>query len=255
MTKEISEKKPLVSIITVVFNSELYLEKTILSIINQEYANIEFIIVDGGSKDNTLEIIKKYEKFITKWISEKDNGLYDAMNKGISLAKGNYVWFMNSGDEIYNLSVLEDIFLNEINSPDIIYGETEIINYKGQSVGMRRHSTPEILNWKSLKWGMLVCHQSVLVKREIVENYHLTYKHSSDFEWLIRMLKKSKRIYNSKLILSKFMDGGQTSKNLTAGLKERYKIMVNYYGIISTIFIHFILGAKMLVYYFKNKRI
>jgi glycosyltransferase involved in cell wall biosynthesis len=255
MAIEISEKKPLVSIITVVFNSELYLEKTILSIINQEYVNFEFIIIDGGSTDNTLEIIKKYENFITKWICEKDSGLYDAMNKGISLAKGNYLWFINSGDEIYNLTVLEDIFLNEINYPDIIYGETEIINYKGQSLGMRRHSTPEVLNWKSLKWGMLVCHQSVLVKKEIIENYQLIYKHSSDFEWLIRMLKKSKRIYNSKLILSKFMDGGQTSKYLIAGLKERFRIMVKYYGLISTVFIHFILVAKMVVYYFKNKRI
>jgi len=248
-------KYPLVSIITVVYNSELYIEKTILSIINQDYANIEFIIVDGGSTDKTIEIIKKYEQFVTKWISEKDNGLYDAMNKGINMASGDYLWFINSGDEVYSNSVLQEVFQNEQQLPDVIYGETEIIDYKGQTIGMRRHSIPEKLNWKSLKHGMLVCHQSILVKKEIAVEYNLKYKYSADFEWLIRVLKKAETIYNSRLILSKFMDGGQTSRTLIPGLKERFRIMHTHYGLIITTLNHFILAIKLVFFYLKNKRI
>ncbi len=248
-------KYPLISIITVVYNSELYIEKTILSIINQDYAKIEFIIVDGGSTDKTIEIIKKYEKFVTKWISEKDNGLYDAMNKGINMASGDYLWFINSGDEVYSNTVLNEIFQNGSKLPDVIYGETEIIDYKGQIIGMRRHSIPEKLNWKSLKYGMLVCHQSILVKKEIVVEYNLNYKYSSDFEWLIRVLKKAETVHNSRLILSKFMDGGQTSRTLLPGLKERFRIMVTYYGFIITTLNHFILAIKLVFFYLKNKRI
>ncbi len=252
---QIQGKNPLVSIITVVYNSELYIEKTILSIINQEYSQFEFIIVDGGSTDRTIEIIQKYEKFITKWISEKDNGLYDAMNKGIKMASGEYLWFINSGDEVYSNTVLQEILPNAHFLPDIIYGETEIIDYKGQSLGMRRHSAPEKLNWKSLKHGMLVCHQSFIVKKEIVEDYNLNYKYSSDFEWLIRILKKAATIHNSGLILSKFMDGGQTSRTLIPGLKERFKIMIKNYGLITTILNHFLFAIKLAFFFVKNKRI
>lgn len=247
--------RPTVSIITVVFNSELFLEKTIQSIINQSYPNIEYLIVDGGSTDGTLEIIKKYEKYISQWISEKDNGLYDAMNKAIALATGDYLWFINSGDEIFSENILNDIFTKIDYFPDLIYGETEIINFKGQSLGMRRHSAPERLHWRSLRFGMLVCHQSVLISSKIIDQYETNYKYSSDFEWLIRMLKKSKKIYNSKLILSKFMEGGLTKRSLKASLIERYKIMSHYYGSVPTFFNHIYLAIKMIFFYLKNKRI
>jgi len=255
---------PKISIITVVFNSELFLEKTIQSIINQSYSNIEYLIVDGGSTDGTLEIIKKYEtleiikkyeKYISRWISEKDSGLYDAMNKAIAMASGDYLWFINSGDEIFSENILNEIFTKIDYWPDVVYGETEIINFKGQSLGMRRHSAPEKLNWMSLRYGMLVCHQSVLVSSKIIEKYNTEYRYSSDFEWLIRMLKKSKEIYNSKLILSKFMEGGLTKRSLKASLLERYKIMSHYYGSISTFFNHIYLVVKMVFFYIKNRRI
>ena len=247
--------RPLVSIITVVYNSERFIEKTIKSIINQTYPNVEYLIVDGASTDGTVEIIKKYEKYISKWISEKDNGLYDAMNKAIKIASGDYLWFINSGDEIYTENILTEIFSQLDNLPDVVYGETEIINFKGRPVGMRRHSTPEKLTWKSMRFGMKVCHQSILVKKALVEPYQLHFKYSSDFEWVIRVLKKSKSIQNSKLILSKFMEGGLTKQSIVPSLKERFNIMKRYYGLIPTLFNHCYLAVKMLFYYFKNKRI
>ena len=251
----IEEKKPLVTVITVVYNSERFIEKTIKSVINQSYPNIEYIVIDGGSTDNTPKIIKKYESYITRWISEPDNGLYDAMNKASKFATGNYLWYLNSGDEIYNENILDDIFSKLDRQPDVIYGETEIINYKGQSLGMRRHSAPSKLNWRTLRFGMKVCHQSILVKRELIEEYNTTYEYSADFEWLIRVLKKANDIYNSALILSKFMEGGLTKKNLRPSLKERFKIMRAYYGLVPTFFNHFYLGFKLVFYYLKNKRL
>jgi hypothetical protein len=162
--------------------------------------------------------------------------------------------FINSGDEIYTENILTDIFSRLDQLPDVIYGETEIIDLSGKSLGMRRHSTPEKLTWRSLRFGMKVCHQSILVKKELVELYRLDYRYSSDFEWVIRILKKSKSVYNSKLILSKFMEGGMTKQSLVPSLKERFKIMSAYYGLIPTIFNHIYLVIKLSIYYLKNKR-
>jgi glycosyltransferase involved in cell wall biosynthesis len=246
---------PLVSIITVVFNSEQFIEETILSIINQDYPNIEYIVIDGGSKDRTPEIIKKYEKSIGKWISEKDKGLYDAMNKGLKIAEGDYVMFINSGDKICSSKTIKQIMDKINHKPDVIYGETEIIDADGKSLGMRRHSAPKNLSWKHFSKGMLVCHQSVLVKRSIAGNYNLNYKHSSDFDWLIRVLKKSELIVNAGQTISKFLEGGQTSTNLLPGLKERFRIMRNYYGLVPTIFNHIILTFRLMFYYLLHRRL
>ncbi len=164
---------------------------------------------------------------------------------------------INSGDEIYDTNILNHIFdsLSDIEKlPDVIYGETEIINQNRETIGMRRHSIPDKLTWRSLRFGMKVCHQSVIVKREQADFYDINLQYSSDYDWLIKVLKKSENIYNSKLVLSKFMDGGTTKQNLIPGLKERFHIMRRNYGFISTIFIHLYLAINLLFYYCKNKR-
>ena len=126
--KKSYKDKPLVSIITVVLNGEEHLNKTLNSVINQTYENLEYIVVDGGSTDGTVDNIKKYEDKIDYWVCEKDNGLYDAMNKGIDIATGEWINFMNAGDEFYNYSVLMDLFNNQIHEEaEIIYGNHEII--------------------------------------------------------------------------------------------------------------------------------
>ncbi len=249
-----SKHLPLISIITVVYNSVQYIEKTIFSVINQSYPNIEYLIIDGGSTDGTLEIIKKYKEYIDYFISETDTGIYDAMNKGIRAASGDYLWFINSGDEIYDLNVLNIIFRNKANFADVYYGETEIIDTAGKTIGMRRHSTPKKLSWKTFKWGMKVSHQSIIVKKELAPLYDLNYQFSADFDWVIKVLKKAEKIENTGIILSKFMDGGTTKKNLKAGLKERFKIMQKNYGLIPTVLIHIILSVKLLFYYIVNRR-
>ena len=245
---------PLVSIITVVYNSEQFIEKTILSVINQSYPNIEYIIVDGNSTDGTLKIINKYAKYIDYFVSEPDNGLYDAMNKGMKQATGDYFWFINSGDLPYNETILSDIFKAGKNFADIYYGETEIIDTKGKTLGSRRHKAPKKLTWKTFLWGMKVSHQSIIVKKEIAGLYDLRYKLSSDFDWVINALKKAKTIENTELILSRFMEGGITKKNMVPSLKERFLIMKNNYGLIPTVLSHFVLIIKLAFYYLINKR-
>lgn len=245
---------PLISIITVVFNSAGFIEKTIQEVINQSYPNIEYIIIDGGSTDGTIEVLRKYSNYIFYWVSESDTGLYDAMNKGMVNATGDYLWFINSGDLPFDLTILDNVFRAKKQFADIYYGETEIIDPNGETIGMRRHKAPEKLNWKSLLKGMKVSHQSIIVKKEIATPYNLEYKLSADFDWLIKVLKKAKSIENTGLILSKFMDGGLTKKNLIPGLKERFQIMANNYGYFSTVFSHFLLAVKLAFYYLKKRR-
>ncbi|MDD2298319.1 MAG: glycosyltransferase family 2 protein [Fermentimonas sp.] len=224
------------SIITVTFNAEQTLERTLSSISSQSYPYIEHIIVDGKSTDNTIDLVHKYENDKLKWISEPDKGLYDAMNKGIKMSTGDYLCFLNAGDTFFAADTVELIMQSD-EPADIIYGETAIVDNNGNFLHMRRLKAPDKLTWKSFKEGMLVCHQAFIVRREITEPYDLSYNFSSDFDWSIRMLKKSKAIINTNLILINYLNEGMTTTNRKKSLKERYQIMVKHYGKFST-FLH-----------------
>ncbi|MBP5501865.1 MAG: glycosyltransferase [Bacteroidales bacterium] len=236
---------PKISVVTVVYNSKALIENTVKSIINQSYNHIEYIVVDGGSTDGTIDILNSYKKNISTLISEPDHGIYDAMNKGISLATGDFVVFINSGDKFSSDDILEKIFSNpEAASADVVYGDTDITDSEGNIIHSRRHRPPERLNWKSFKRGMLVCHQSFIARRNLVESYNLNYRYAADFDWCIRILKKSKSVYNSRQVISLFLEGGQTRKTIVPGLKERFKIMRHHYGLISAIYRNIILGVR-----------
>ena len=229
------------SIITITYNAERVLEQTILSVIGQSYANIEYIIIDGASSDRTIDIAESYRAKINsperfEIISEPDKGLYDAMNKGLRRANGGYVCFLNAGDTFKGENTVAEIAeIAEKNmAPDIIYGETDLIDSNGDIFAERRLKTPERLTWKSFKMGMLVCHQAFIVKRSIAEKYDLQYRFSADFDWCIRCMKKAKTIINSKLKIINYQYEGTTTSNRKASLKERYNIMCKYYGVFPT---------------------
>lgn len=233
--------QPKISIITITYNAERWLERTILSVLTQSYTHIEYIIIDGQSKDKTVDIIRQYEAGVSYWISEPDNGLYDAMNKGMRHATGDYVWFINAGDTIYTADTVQkmvDKIKKKVSLPDIIYGETMIVDSDNRPVGRRRLKAPKRLTWKSFKMGMLVCHQSFLVKREIATPYDTAYRHVADFDWCIRSMKQAQRIQNSGLVLSNYMEGGMSAIHRKASLKERYAVMSRYYGKVFTLLIH-----------------
>ncbi|MCD8572408.1 MAG: glycosyltransferase family 2 protein [Bacteroides graminisolvens] len=241
---------PLFSIITVTYHAESVLEETILSVVSQTYHNIEYIIVDGASKDRTLSIVNKYRDRIQAVVSEPDKGLYDAMNKGLKMAKGEYVCFLNAGDTFHEDDTLQLIVhqLNKSNVlPDVIYGETALVDAQRHFVRMRRLQTPDTLNWKSFRQGMLVCHQAFIAKRALAETYDLNYRFSADFDWCIRVMKKASLLHNTRLTLIDYLDEGMTTKNRKASLKERFRIMAKHYGYISTVLHHIWFVLRLLL--------
>lgn len=230
---------PKFSIITVTYNAAKVLEDTIQSIVTQTYKNLEYIIVDGGSTDETLDIIHKYQEHITTVISEPDQGLYDAMNKGIKLATGDYLCFLNAGDGLHEMILCCNGTFHQWNSPagSAIWRNRNC----GQSrafLYMRRLSAPATLTWKSFKQGMLVCHQAFFARRDLVEPYDLQYRFSADFDWCIRIMKKADVLHNTHLTLIDYLNEGMTTRNHKASLKERFRIMSRHYGWASTVTHH-----------------
>jgi glycosyltransferase involved in cell wall biosynthesis len=231
---------PRFSIITVTYNAEKVIEKTIQSIVGQTYKNYEYIIIDGASKDSTLAIIDKYRDNVNKLISEPDKGLYDAMNKGLAAASGDYLCFLNAGDIFHESNTLQLISdsISGNTLPDIIYGETAIVDKDDNFLHMRRLKSPETLTWKSFKQGMLVCHQAFFAKRTLAEPFDLSYRFSADFDWCIRVMKKASTLHNTHITIIDYLDEGLTTQNHKASLKERFRIMAKHYGWISTVAHH-----------------
>lgn len=236
-----SHLTPKFSVITVCYNAQATLEDTIQSVIAQTYHHVEYIIVDGASKDRTLSIINRYRDRITTVVSEPDKGLYDAMNKGLRLATGDYVCFLNAGDSFHEDDTLQQMVhtLRELTElPDVLYGETALVDAEGHFVRMRRLQAPEHLTWRSFRQGMLVCHQAFFAKRTLAEPYDLSYRFSADFDWCIRIMKKSKVLHNTHLTLIDYLEEGMTTRNHKASLHERFRIMTKHYGWLSTVVHH-----------------
>jgi len=235
---------PVVSVITVVYNNKNHIEKTIQSIAAQHFKNYEHVIIDGGSTDGTLEIIQKYSHRLGYFISEPDKGIYDAMNKGIRAARGEYIWFINSGDLIESADTMQHIFSRN-DQADIYYGETNLINEEGEIIGTRsQHSTRKLplkMTAGDMKYGMVVSHQSIIVRRSIAPLYDLQYRCSADIDWVITSLKRSKKIINCEEILSRYLVGGFSIKNQRKSWVERYDIYCKQYGYLVSWWAHAII--------------
>lgn len=247
-----------ISIITITYNAGKVLEKTMESILNQRDKNFEYILIDGASKDTTLDIITKYEAKIIRgdylgfspqnfrWVSEPDKGLYDAMNKGLQNATGDFVWFMNAGDKIYNTDTLSKIQDAWEKNPDadVIYGQSLIIDENDQPLGERHKIAPKILTSKSLLNGLVVCHQSILVKRLMAPCYDLQYKVSADYDWTNKVLAKSRKNIYIDDYLSKFMVAGLSAIERKRSWTERYAIMKKHFGLPLTLWAHLKIAVK-----------
>jgi glycosyltransferase involved in cell wall biosynthesis len=245
--------KPVLSVITIVYNNARDIERTLLSVLNQTYDGIEYIVVDGASNDGTLEIIKRYESRIAKLISEKDKGIYDAMNKGLALATGDYVVFMNSGDEFYATDTVAKVIATSPDA-DIYYGETEMVNDERESLGQRRHKAPAKFNWRSFKYGMSVSHQAIYIKRSLVEPYDPRYQLSADIDWIIRAAKKAKKIVRVDGYVAKYLVGGMSKAKHKQSLLERFDIMKRHYGLVPTVLNHVVIAFNLGWYWLLNKK-
>ncbi len=246
----------MITIITVTYNAASMLQRTLDSVSRQTYSSIEHLIIDGASKDETVAIAEAYkEKAAYEVIiqSEPDKGLYDAMNKGLHKATGDYLVFLNAGDTLHAEDTLETI-VNKVESlefkvysskmPAVIYGDTAIVDTNGAFLHLRRHRPPEQLSWRSFKQGMLVCHQAFYVRTDIAQqnDYDLHYRHSADVDWCIRVMKQAEEmglsLVNTHAVLADFMEGGNTTQHHRDSLKERYQVMCRHYGCVQTFFLH-----------------
>jgi len=205
-------KQPLISIITVVYNGVDFLEETIQSILNQGYKNIEYIIIDGGSTDGTIEIIKKYEEHIDYWVSEPDGGIYDAMNKGILASHGEIIGIVNADDTLYP-DTIKKVY-EKINSDnlDYVYGSVDLMDENGTIVG--KTIPMDEMNMVLKKYmDMPFPHPSLFVKKEVYRQiglYDVQFKLSADYDFVLRLLNKN---YQGSVLFEptgKFRSGGSS---------------------------------------------
>ena len=231
---------PLFSIITVTNNASSTLPATLDSLADQTCRLYEHLLIDGGSTDGTVEMARNAGLPGAKIISEPDHGLYDAMNKGLGIAEGDYVIFLNAGDSFTSPDTLEHLAqaIMDNDYPGIVYGQTQIVDRDRNILGQRHLRAPEVLTLDSFADGMVVCHQAFVVLRKLVDNFDTRYRYSADYEWCIRCLQRSKRnTYLPETIID-YLHEGVTTANRRASLLERFRIMSHYYGFFPTLWRH-----------------
>lgn len=244
------------SVITVTFNAGSLFEKTALNVKSQTYPDIEHIIIDGASKDGTAQKAYEYKQINDAnddclhevvVLSEPDKGLYDAMNKGIRMATGDYVLFLNAGDTFPSAEVLENVSaaVGEGEAlPAVLYGDTDIVDAQGRFVRHRRLAAPKTLSWRSFMKGMLVCHQAFYARTDLARltPYDLQYRYSADIDWCIRIMHQAHQqglaMRNVGHVVANFLEGGMSKQNHRDSLRERFAIMSKHYGLLPTVFMH-----------------
>jgi glycosyltransferase involved in cell wall biosynthesis len=249
----------LFSIITIVYNAESLIEGTMQSVLNQTFTNYEYLIIDGNSKDNTFKIVNSLQNkhpLSIKAISERDKGLYEAMNKGLAMAKGEFVLFLNAGDRLFEKTTLEKVAKCVTPDTDILFGETMLVNDDRQHIGTRSDLTvqklPYKLTWRSLRYGMVVCHQSFFARRNVTSPY-IENNLAADIDWVIKCLKKSKNQTNTQIIISEYLMGGVSKTRHQQSLKDRYSVLNTHFGWLPNLFNHGIIVLRALMFKLKNK--
>lgn len=262
-----------ISIITVVRNAKGLFLQTLESVKNQTYTNIEYVVVDGNSSDGTKELIEENKEFITKWISEKDKSLYDAMNKGLKLSTGDFVWFLHAGDTIPTPQTLEnainDILIKNksenqseidfINNIDFIYGKVKIKHLDNTFTDYHKIAPTEKqlskLGYKNFLEGMVICHQAMLVRREIAPLYDLDFRLAGDIDWSIRLFKEidkrktnkqEVRVKQTETVIAHFLAGGISTSQKKKSLQERFNIFQKHIGFVGAVWQHFVIFGKRL---------
>ena len=247
LKKYLSQKRrndmtPLFSIITVTYNASAALGATLASVKEQSCKLYEYIVMDGCSTDDTVAMARNAEIIGCRVYSSPDKGLYDAMNKAMEVAKGEYLIFLNAGDAFHSPETLQhiaDAVLAQGNDfPGVVYGQTRLVDHHRCPVGERHLQAPEVLTLDSFKHGMLVCHQAFVAYRKVAGKYDLKYRYSSDYDWCIRCLQRSRRNLYLPEVLIDYLSEGLTTENRYRSLRERFSIMCQYYGVWSTLWRH-----------------
>ncbi len=245
------------SIVTITYNAEGVLKRTLDSVLSQSYPQVEHIIVDGASRDATVSIAEDYQaqsaklapEHVVKIQSEPDKGLYDAMNKGLKRATGDYILFLNAGDcfpKADTLACVADkaMLCADGPLPAVLYGDTDLVDNEGQFIGHRRLQPPANLTWRSFRHGMLVCHQAFYARLDIAQQnpYNTRYRYSADVDWCIRVMKQAAQqglsLVRVPAVVALYQQEGQTTIHHRDSLKERFAVMRIHYGLASTVLMH-----------------
>lgn len=251
---------PIITIITITYNAENFLERTLKSLQNalQEVSDpsvIEYLIIDGNSRDGTLQIAKRYDQFINKVVSEPDRGLYDAMNKGLYLATGKYLWFLNAGDEVYDENTLFNLLSRLKSGADTYYSDAMLVKENGVEVGLRSrftpHSLPENLKWQDFRLGMKVCHQAFITKKEIAPSYDVSNL-SADIDWEITCLKNSGKTEFLDFVLCRYLLGGTSTQNHRRSLTDRFHVLRKHFGFFPTVCNHLLILYRGFMFAWRN---
>ena len=248
-----------ITYVTITYQAAKVLQRTLDSVLEQDYPEITHLIIDGASTDGTIEMVNDYiersnasengHKVLL--MSEPDNGIYDAMNKGLRSLDGDYVCFLNAGDYLPAPDIASRIngqcsmFNGQCSmvngqSPAVLYGDTDIVDGEGRFLHHRRLAPPEHLTWKSFRHGMLVCHQAFYARTDfaIATPYNQKYRYSADVDWCIRIMKAAAKenvpLLNLHMVVANYTEEGQTTIHHRESLIERYKVMESHYGRIST---------------------
>lgn len=241
-----------ITYVTITYQAANVLQRTLDSVLEQDYPEITHLIIDGASTDGTIEMVNAYiersnaanngHKVLL--MSEPDNGIYDAMNKGLRSLDGDYVCFLNAGDFLPASDIVGKIVEQADHLPAVLYGDTDIVDGEGRFLHHRRLAPPEKLTWKSFRHGMLVCHQAFYARIDfaIATPYNLKYRYSADVDWCIRIMKAAAKenvpLLNLHMVVANYTEEGQTTLHHRESLMERYKVMESHYGRVSTFFMH-----------------
>jgi glycosyltransferase involved in cell wall biosynthesis len=216
----VNPKTPKISVITVTLNAACDLQKTLESITGQDWANLEIIVIDGGSTDDTIRVIKAHAEHITYWISEPDRGIYDGMNKGLAEATGEWVNFMNAGDVFFNDHVLSAIFNQDSEDTQVLYGDS-IAHYPGFKA-LRKALAVEDL-WK----GMICCHQAMFVRTSLIKNegYKPGLYFSADYEMILRLYSTGKNFRYIPETIAVFDTHGTSNLKMVRSARSNLEIL------------------------------
>ncbi len=253
-----------ITVITCTYNCGGTLDTTLRSVLSQDYAAVEHLIVDGASKDSTLAKAEEYKRKSDAGapghevvvLSEPDGGLYFAMNKALKMATGDYLVFLNAGDTLPDSHTLADIAASAEGVtplPGVLYGDTDLVDSEGRFLRHRRLSPPDNLSWRSFSDGMLVCHQSFYALTSIASRtpYDTTYRFSADVDWCIRVMKaaeeEGRSLRRVRRVVTDYLAEGMTTRNHKASLRERFRVMRRHYGLLPTLWKHlwFVLRAVL----------
>ena len=222
---------PLFSIITVTWNAAAVIAPTLDSVQRQTSSDYEMLLMDGASTDETLSMVRQASIAGLRVFSEPDKGLYDAMNKGIARAHGRYLIFLNAGDAFADDAVLARLARLATGNPGVIYGQTQLVDAGRNVVGKRHLTAPKRLTANSFLNGMVVCHQAFVARRDLVPQYDMQYRLSADYDWCIKVLRKSSHnAYAGEAPIISYLSDGMTTQHHRASLWERYLIMCHHYG-------------------------